>query len=435
MSNKLWFFPGFRRGSDAGLFDHGADCIFNTVNCKGTGATSRGIAGQVFTRYPEVHEAYLASCRTTDTKFKMLPGRVLPVELDPATGGRAKGGGLWVMNAATKDDWRNDSQLSWVAEIASKLPVIAESKGVRRMAIPPFGCGEGGLDWKTQVGPILRPYLETLSRSGVEVLVFAEDPQPERGGAVSVASADNRRGRSVVPGGPWSHVATGGAPSAVSVSGPKVVMAEPKFWLAGVGARPLDAENPTGTPPGITAKMEEVGFLLAQRGWGLRSGHAAGADVAFENGFAKVPGAAMQIFLPRASFNGARHDGERYRFVQDPVLMAEAEAMARALHPAGARLQGFALDAMSRNSFQALGPDLRSPSTAAILYTKGGGEIGGTGHAMRLCAKNGIPVINLGLEGWRQASPEAIADAAQVVAEGRPLPAPPARPRDRGMDR
>lgn len=431
MSEPIRFFPGFNPVSDAGLFDHGADCIVNTVNCKGTGKTSRGIAGQVFTRFPAVHDSYMAQCRAG----KMFPGSVQLVEINPRTGAVEAGGGLWVANVATKDDWRDKSQLAWVEAIAGKLGKVAERTGAKRFAIPPLGCGEGGLDWRRQVGPALRPHLEALARQGVQCLVFAEDPQPARGMAVSVASADNQRGRSVVPGGPWSHVATGGAPSPVSASGPKVATAEPKFWLAGVGARPLDADNPTGTPPGITAKMEEVGFLLAQRGWGLRSGHAAGADVAFENGFAKVPGAAMQIYLPRATFNGARHDGDRYRFVQDPVLMAEAEAIARALHPAGARLQGFALDAMTRNGFQMLGPDLRSPSTAAILYTKGGAEIGGTGHAMRLCAKNGIPVINLGLEGWRQASPEAIADAAQAVAEGRPLPAPPSRPRDRGMDR
>lgn len=429
MSETIRFFPGFNPASDAGLFDHGADCIVNTVNCKGTGKTSRGIAGQVFTRFPAVHDSYMAQCRAG----KMFPGSVQLVELNPRTGAVEAGGGLWVANVATKDDWRDKSQLAWVEAIAGKLGKVAERTGAKRFAIPPLGCGEGGLDWRRQVGPALRPHLEALAQQGVECLVFAEDPQPARGMAVSVASADNQRGRSIVPGGPWSHV---GAPQASpAMSSPGLPAAEPKFWLAGVGARPLDEKNPTGTPPGIAAKMTEVGSILASRGWGLRSGHAKGADMAFEEGFKKVPGARMQIFLPKPGFNGGYPDGKRYFLVTDLVLVGQAQEMARTMHPFGNKLADFALDAMTRNAFQVLGPDLKSPSTVSILYTKGGGEIGGTGHAMRLCAKNGIPVINLGLEGWRQASPEAIADAAQVVAEGRPLPAPPARPRDRGMDR
>jgi O-acetyl-ADP-ribose deacetylase (regulator of RNase III) len=430
MSNKLWFFPDFNPGSDAGLFDHGADCIVNTVNCKGTGKGSRGVAGQVFTRYPAVHDAYMAQCRAG----KMFPGAVQLVEVDPRTGEASSGGGLWIANVATKDDWRDKSQLAWVEAIAGKLGKVAERTGAKRFAIPPLGCGEGGLDWNKQVGPVLRPHIEALAALGVESLVFAADPVPSRGGAVSVPSLDNRSGASKVPLGPLSSLTnTAPAPALppAAASGPG-----PVFWVAGVGARPLDADNPTGTPPGIAAKMEEVGTILATRGWGLRSGHAEGADMAFEQGFAKVPGARMQIFLPRASFNGARHDGVRYFDVKDPALVAEAEALARANHPAGARLNGFALAAMSRNGFQVLGPDLKSPSTVAILYTKGGGEIGGTGHAMRLSTKNGIPIINLGKEGWRQASAQVIADAAQEVAMGRPLPEPPApRRADRGSER
>ena len=59
----------------------------------------------------------------------------------------------------------------------------------------------------------------------------------------------------------------------------------PRFY-AGIGAR--------ATPPPILSLMTRAAFALCKRGYVLRSGHAIGADSAFERG----AGSAAQIFLP-----------------------------------------------------------------------------------------------------------------------------------------
>ena len=480
MSGGLYFFPGFQPATDAGLFDHGADAIFNTVNCLGTGKGSRGVAGQVFTRFPEVHDAYMAACKAADPARRLKPGGVLPVEINPGSGEREKGGGLFVVNVATKDDWRQDSRMPWIEAIAGKMEAIAARTGAKRFALPPFGCGEGGLDWKRQVGPMLRPHLEALAARGVEVLVFAEDPAPERGGAVSVPRADNLRGASVVPPGPLSVAGAGSRGAAAPVvparprqdhDGAQAVAARSlasmapeearearlaaarremdgafdarpvRGWFAGVGARPWTEEKPTGAPPGIVRMMEEISGKLAQAGFGLRSGAAEGADMACQKGVLWHKGVA-QIFLPQRRFNGFEPDRSTFFHIESPLLVEEANRYTRLLHPTGARLSGFARGAMDRNAFQAYGPALEtswSPATAGdpfarssfmLVYTNQGKEIGGSGHAIRLAKHAGLPVINLGLEAWRK-NPDAVLEAAEAYVKGEPFEAPKVRPAPR----
>ena len=66
----------------------------------------------------------------------------------------------------------------------------------------------------------------------------------------------------------------------------------PRFY-AGIGAR--------ATPPEILSLMTRAAFALTKRGYVLRSGHAIGADSAFERG----AGRDAQIFLPAAGWRGS----------------------------------------------------------------------------------------------------------------------------------
>lgn len=414
MSGSLTFFPGFNPTTDLGMFAKGADVIVNTVNCQGTGKGSRGVAGQVFSRFPQVHDAYMQACKTSDPQRRLRPGMILPVEVNASTGEREKGGGLWILNAATKDNWREDSQFAWTEAIAQKLVTVAERTGAKRFAIPPLGCGEGGLDWKRQVGPMMRPHLEALAARGVDVFMFAEDPQPERGNAVSVRPEDNRKT------GHTAEVAS----SRVLRPNTSFVLTDTVDWYAGIGARPVSPKQPTGTPKEVEAKMVAIGQGLAATGWGLRSGGAAGADDAFERGHRAHGSGGMQIFLPEDGFNGRSANGKEYLLTEDAALKARTETITRKMHPAGDRLSGFALRAMSRNVYQVMGPDLASHSKAVVCYTHKGEEVGGTGQALRLASLYSIPVINLGDSRWRDAPVETIVQAMDGVRQGRGLKVP-----------
>jgi len=417
------FYPGFNPATDEGMFDKPVDAIVNTVNTRGTSKRSRGVAGQVFRKYDGVFQAYQRAC----TARQMFPGAIQQVRIDRQTGMRDAKGDLLVLNVATKDDWRDPSRLDWIDAILDKLPVTFEKTGIRSIALPPLGCGEGGLDWMKDVGPRVLRCLDPLVGTGVAVHIFATDPDPSRGMSRSVAPDDNRIGH--------ARLAFGGL-------GPRTPAAETEQDIgaaghgtqdgardeardgagdapayAGVGARPLSAKQPTGAPPDILVKQRRIGEILAREGFLLRSGAAAGSDAAFEAGCDRA-GGAKQIFLPQEGFNGRQSDATSVLADIPPDLFEKANNLLYDHHPRGRALSGFAFHAMRRNSFQVLGPDLASPSKLVLCYTDGGKTIGGTGHAIRLAEASGVPVLNMGEPFWRHREAEEIARAAGEVIRG-----------------
>jgi hypothetical protein len=153
-----------------------------------------------------------------------------------------------------------------------------------------------------------------------------------------------------------------------------------------------------------------VGF--ARRGWVLRTGAAVGADQAFIAGALSVPGSRAEIFLPWPGFeSGCLPDPARpfwcvyHGLGLGRASVADTVAVARATHPAWDRLTRGARALHSRNVYQVLGDDLRSPVRGVVCWTADGADgspaspvtidTGGTGTAIRLAAARGLPVLNL----------------------------------------
>lgn len=151
---------------------------------------------------------------------------------------------------------------------------------------------------------------------------------------------------------------------------------------AGIGSRE--------TPPEVLIVMEQIGAYLAGIGWTLRSGHADGADKAFESGSVAKNG-KMEIFLPWDGFNGKCIDDSHHV----PFITDELEAIAKAHHPRWDRLTNGAKKMHSRNVCQILGLSLDTPATMVICWTKDAKSGGGTGQAIRIAKTNGIPVYDL----------------------------------------
>ncbi len=154
----------------------------------------------------------------------------------------------------------------------------------------------------------------------------------------------------------------------------------PRFYT-GIGAR--------CTPPEVLALMTRAAFALLKRDYILRSGHAAGADSAFERG----AGAAAQIFLPARGWRGSARPF--HPEAVDPPLWSRARSIAAAHHSAFATLDPFIQHLHTRNVFQVLGPRLDAPSDFVLCWTEDGDASGGTGRAMRIAAEHGVPVYNL----------------------------------------
>jgi hypothetical protein len=173
---------------------------------------------------------------------------------------------------------------------------------------------------------------------------------------------------------------------------------------AGVGSR--------STPGDVLDLMHEAAARLSDRGWVCRSGSAAGADTAFEAG-ARSTGrqGCVEIFLPWASYRsstpGAPSDTDGVFVASRLPTHAAAQQIASECHPVWGRITQAARLLHTRNVMQVLGGDLESPASIVIAWApnpklaEGGGPPwcidaqGGTGQAIRIAARRGIPVLNI----------------------------------------
>jgi O-acetyl-ADP-ribose deacetylase (regulator of RNase III) len=121
------------------------NCLVNTVNC--VGVMGKGLALEFKKRYPNNYESYKLYC-----KNKLLkPGELFIVGED---------NNLWIVNFATKDHWKDPSQYEWIVKGLYSLKKILEDSN-SSIAIPPLGCGLGGLEWK-RVKLLIEAYLKDL---------------------------------------------------------------------------------------------------------------------------------------------------------------------------------------------------------------------------------------------------------------------------------
>lgn len=151
---------------------------------------------------------------------------------------------------------------------------------------------------------------------------------------------------------------------------------------AGIGSRE--------TPEAVCSVMSVMAGTLGRLGWVLRSGHAPGADIAFERG-----ARFKQIFLPWEGFNGASRGQFGHQVVpMDPAI----ERAARSHHPNWAACSSAARLLHMRNVCQILGPDMHTPVQMVVCWTKGGKLVGGTAQALRIARAHGIPIFNLAID-------------------------------------
>lgn len=150
---------------------------------------------------------------------------------------------------------------------------------------------------------------------------------------------------------------------------------------AGIGAR--------ATPEPILQLMTRCAFALAKRAYTLRSGHAAGADSAFEAG----AGTRSEIYLPAPRWRGSSSALHPETIARD--RWHRARMIAATHHPGFATLGEFIQNLHTRNVFQILGQTLCDPSEFVLCWTPNGEAEGGTGQAIRIAKAHNVPVYNL----------------------------------------
>jgi len=157
-----------------------ADALVNTVNC--VGVMGRGIALQFKKAFPENFKAYAVACK----RKQVQPGRMFVHDTGSMLGPR------YIINFPTKRHWRGKSRMDDIdAGLLAFVQLIREL-GIRSVAIPPLGCGLGGLDWE-KVRARIQAALEPLR--DVHVVVF--EPQ---GAPATERMVRNREVPNMTPG-------------------------------------------------------------------------------------------------------------------------------------------------------------------------------------------------------------------------------------------
>lgn len=135
------------------LLEDDAEVLVNTVNC--VGVMGKGVALAFKRRFPLNFDYYKSKC---DRRL-LDPGDVYVFKGNPT-----------IVNFATKNHWRDGSDLEWIdLGLRSLYAFILDDK-VKTIAIPKLGCGNGGLDWK-DVNALVVKYLDDVD---CEVRVYGE---------------------------------------------------------------------------------------------------------------------------------------------------------------------------------------------------------------------------------------------------------------------
>lgn len=204
--------------ADGNLLDAPVDALVNTVNT--VGVMGKGMALQFKRAYPAMFKDYASAAKRDDLAI----GRMHVWHTGQLDGPRV------LINFPTKRHWRGGSKLADIEAGLNDLVNVIRQEQIRSIAIPPLGCGHGGLDW-ADVEPLIRAKLAPLK--DVDVRIYPPTGTP--------AAADMRTA------GPKPRMTTGRAAliemirrySAVAVEGATPIAVQKLLYFLQVAGEDL----------------------------------------------------------------------------------------------------------------------------------------------------------------------------------------------------
>src|ERR1051325_10444421 len=145
------------------LLEADVQALVNTVNT--VGVMGKGIALHFKKVFPENFAAYEKACKRKEVQA----GRMFIHDLGQLTNPR------YIINFPTKRHWRGKSKLQ---DIESGLQALVEDVKrlhIESLALPPLGCGQGGLAWH-DVYPLIKNAFAELPE--VRVVLYAAGEPP-----------------------------------------------------------------------------------------------------------------------------------------------------------------------------------------------------------------------------------------------------------------
>ncbi len=145
------------RLTEGNILEAPTEALVNTVNTKGV--MGKGIALQFKKAFPEVFTSYKKACDAGEVRI----GKVHVFRCTSTNGPH------YIINFPTKDDWKKCSRIEYIQAGLKSLAETVKSLKIRSIAIPPLGCGQGGLNWK-EVLPLIQTTFESIP--DVEVMLY-----------------------------------------------------------------------------------------------------------------------------------------------------------------------------------------------------------------------------------------------------------------------
>ncbi|WP_214403355.1 type II toxin-antitoxin system antitoxin DNA ADP-ribosyl glycohydrolase DarG [Pseudonocardia lacus] len=146
------------------LLEADVEALVNTVNT--VGVMGKGIALQFKRAFPGNFRSYAEACRRNEVAL----GTMFTCSVD------GLGNPKLIVNFPTKGHWRSKSRIQDIEAGLVDLRRIIDERGIRSIAVPPLGCGNGGLDW-SDVRPLIISAFSDLA--DVEVHLFAPAGAPD----------------------------------------------------------------------------------------------------------------------------------------------------------------------------------------------------------------------------------------------------------------
>ncbi|MFN8254493.1 MAG: macro domain-containing protein [Bacteroidales bacterium] len=139
------------------LMNARVQALVNTVNT--VGVMGKGIALQFKESYPENFRFYATACKRKELK----PGKLLVFKEQTLSGEKI------IINFPTKTEWYQKSKYEYIEEGLKDLVNVISQYQIQSIAIPPLGCGNGGLKWE-KVKSMIEQYLGALK--DIEILIY-----------------------------------------------------------------------------------------------------------------------------------------------------------------------------------------------------------------------------------------------------------------------
>lgn len=149
------------------LLKANVEALVNTVNCEGV--MGKGIALQFKQAYPDAFKTYYAACKSGEMQL----GKVQIIFLSQMEYPR------FIINFPTKGHWKSRSRIADIEAGLDDLVRAIKEHDIHSIALPPLGCGNGGLSW-SEVKPLIERKLSMLENVNIQVFPPSGAPIAEQ---------------------------------------------------------------------------------------------------------------------------------------------------------------------------------------------------------------------------------------------------------------